>query len=180
MKKRTLFIGLVLIGIIALCVDAKSGNGGGKKSWKQAGRPTRSLYLDFDPARAIVGAHKQVGLTEEQIRELRSIEAHHHDELTKGRGAAQDAREELDRAMNQEPPDENTIRKSAERAILADAALVRARLQFWIEARQRLGKEPLMKIHEVMAKHLHDSTDDEPQNTTDIMPPQRPQLPAKD
>ena len=180
MKKRYLIIGLVFVTIAGWYVEAKSSNNGSKKGWRQTGHTMRSLYLDFDPAVALGSMHKQIGLTDEQIRELRSIEAHQHDELVKDRSVAQDAREELDRAMSQEPPEENTIRKSAERAILADAAAARARLQFWLEARQRLGKEPVTKIRQAMAKHLHDNAVDEPQNTTDIVPPQKPQLPAKD
>jgi len=180
MKKCYLVVGLIFIILAGLYAEAKSSSSGSKKAWRQIGHTVRSLYLDIDPAVTLGGLQKQISLTDEQVRELRSIEAHHHDELAKGRGVAQDAREELDHAMSQEPPDEGAIQKIAERAILADAAVERARLQFWMEARQRLGQEPLIKIRQAMAKHLHDNSEGESKNTTDIAPAERSQLPAKD
>lgn len=173
--------GLLLMTLAVIWVNAKSGNeSGGKKSWRQAIHTIRNLYLDIDPALVIISANRQTNFTDEQIRELRSLATRYQDTLAKNRGIAQDAREELDRAMLQDPLDENTVRKASERAILSDAASTRTRLQFWLEARQRLGKEPLTKLRQAMAKHLHSAIEDERSGSSEIIPPQKPQLPAKD
>lgn len=128
----------------------------------------------------IAVAGRQASITDEQSRELRSLGARHQNALIKNRGVAQAAREDLERAMVQEPRDASALRKMAESAILADAAATRTRLQFWLEARQRLGKEPLTKIRQALAKHLHDSAAEEASQRTDIVPAQATQLPAND
>jgi Spy/CpxP family protein refolding chaperone len=181
MKKSSFILSLFLVIAVAVSVNAKSdGEGSGKKNWRQAMHSTRNLYLDVDPALVIVSVNRQTNFTDEQIRELRSLATRYQDTLAKNRGIAQDAREELDRAMLQDPLDENAVRKATERAILSDAASTRTRLQFWLEARQRLGKEPLTKLRQAMAKHLHSTIEDKSPGGPEIIPPQRPQLPAKD
>lgn len=181
MKKNIVILGLLLALTTAAPGNAKAGGeGSGKKSWRQAMHTTRNLYLDVDPALVIVAVNRQTNLTDEQIRELRSLATRYQDTLAKNRGIAEDAREELERAMLQDPLDEEAVRKATERAILSDAASTRARLQFWLEARRRLGKEPLTKLRQAMAKHLHSTIEDKSSSSPEIIPPPKPQLPAKD
>ena len=180
MKTKGIVISLLITVVAVLFVQARSGGENSKKAWRQGTHPMRSLFLDIDPSLALGSAHKQSGFTDEQSRELRALEARHHDELIKGYGVAQDAREELERVMDREPLDESAVLKISERAILADAAVERARMQFWLEARQRMGKELLTKIRQTQGKHLRDIIEDEAAPSHGITPPQKPQLPLKD
>ena len=181
MKTKGILISLLIAVVAVFFVQARSGGEGNKKAWRQGTHPDRSLFLDIDPSLAIsTASKKQSGFTAEQSRELRSLEARHHDELIKGYGVAQDAREELERMMDREPLDESAVLKISERAILADAAVERARMQFWLEARQHMGKELLTKIRQTQGKHLHEISEDEASPNHGITPPQKPQLPLKD
>ena len=184
--KRCILVSSVLTMIaVVVVVNAKpAGDTGNKSGWKQPARvPVRSLYLDVDPARVLAMGHaaKQLELTEEQLRELRSLGTKYQNNFQREHSVAQEAREELDQAMSQEPVDENAVRKISERAILADANLERVRLQFWLEARQRLGKEAVAKIRQALLKPLRGGEPEENKRASDaIVPPQKPQLPAKD
>lgn len=184
MKKCILLFGVLVLFAAALLVHAAPGADGDKKGgWKQTGRLFRSLYLDVDPMQILTQrqAIKQFELTDEQIREVRSLGSKYQNSLPKERSVSQEARGELEQAMSAESIDENTVQKIAERAILADAALERVRLQFWLEIRQRLGQETFDKIRQVAAKRMRGGEADETKRpTNDIMPPQKQQLPAKD
>ena len=185
MKKYILISCVFAMVAAAALVSAKpAGDGGNKSGWKQPARmPVRSLYLDLDPARVLAMGHaaKQLELTEEQLRELRSLGTKYQNNFQREHSVAQEAREELEQAMSQEPVDENAVRKISERAILADANLERVRLQFWLDARQRLGKEVIAKIRQALLKPLRGGEAEENKRASDaIVPPQKPQLPAKD
>ena len=188
MNKRMMVAGLALLFAAAMFTQAKPNRTGrsdynGKTLLKPT-RPTgRSLYLDYDPAFvfSIGKSHHQFELTTEQLRQLRDLVLKFQEALPKEREVAQQAREELEKVMSTENPDEETIQRIADRAIVADSALLRGRLQFWLELRQRFGRTVFDKIQQTIYRHQRGLEEPVAKSANDeIFPAQKTELPAKD
>jgi Spy/CpxP family protein refolding chaperone len=150
---------------------------------KPAKPAAHSLYLDFDPNIVMVigKAHHQFGLTADQLQQLHKLVQKFQTMMPKEREVAQQARAELEKVMSAEKPDEVEIQRVSDRAIIADSALQRGRLQFWIELRQQFGKEVFEKVQQTIFRHQHGLADAAPQTmSAEIFPIQKVQLPAKD
>ena len=150
---------------------------------KPAKPAARSLYLDYDPNIVFVigKAHHQFGLTTEQQRLLRDLVLKVQGAMPKEREVSQQAREELEKVMSSGKPDEAEIQRISDRAIIADTALQRGRLQFWIELRQRFGKDVFENIQQTIFRHQHGLEDAAPPSPgAEIFPARKAELPAKD
>ena len=188
MNKYILVAGLALPLATALVTQAKPdqaerSRNSDKALLKPTRPPERSLYLDYDPAFvfSIGKTHHQFELNVEQLRQLRELVLKFQDAMPKERQVAQQARDELEKVMNATNHDEETIQRVADRAIVAESVLLRGRLQFWLELRQRMGRDVFEKIQQTIYRHQHRIEDHTPKSTTDeIFPAKRPELPAKD
>ncbi|MCX7006187.1 MAG: periplasmic heavy metal sensor [Kiritimatiellaeota bacterium] len=188
MNQHILLAGLVVMAMSAPLVWAKPDraerpNHAARELLKPAKPAARSLYLDYDPNIVFVigKTHHQFGLTVDQLRQLHELVLKFQNEMPKEREVAQQAREELEKVMSTEKPDEAVIQKISDRAIMADSALQRGRLQFWIELRQRFGKDVFEKVQQTIFRHQHGIEDATPKSANEeIFPAQKPELPAKD
>lgn len=154
-----------------------------KQLLKPAKPPTRSLYLDCDPniVFTVGKATREFGLTPDQFRQLRELVLKFQGEMPKEREVAQQARIELEKVMGNDQPDETEIQRISDRAISADSFLQRGRLQFWIELRQRFGKDVFDKIQQTIFRHQHRLEEEPPKSAiAEIFPAKQPALPAKD
>jgi len=150
---------------------------------KPAKPATHSLYLDFDPHIVLVigKTHHQFGLTPEQLQQLHALVQKYQTVMPKEREVAQQAREELEKVMRATQPNEEEIQRVSDRAIIADSALQRDRLQFWLELRQRFGKDVFEKIQQTIFRHQHGLEDAAPKFANDeIFPAKNIELPAKE
>ena len=183
MNTHRLLSGLILIAVAAYWVQAKPDRAGDQALLKPARPAARSLYLDYDPnvVFTIGKAHHQFGLAPEQLRQLRELVLKFQNEIPKEREVAQQARAELEKVMIADKPDADEIQRLSDRAIIADSALQRSRLQFWIELRQRFGRDGFEKIQQTIFRHQHGLEDAAPKSANEeIFPAQQPELPAKD
>ncbi len=145
--------------------------------------PGRSLYLDFDPAIVLgIGkSHRHFDLTPEQLRQLSALVLKYQEAQPKEREVAQQARDELEKLMSAEKPDAEAIQKVADRAIVAESVLLRNRVQFWLELRQRFGPAVFENIQQTSYRHLNRTAEPPAKSANDdIFPSKRPDLPAKD
>jgi len=188
MNTHLLMAGLLVLALTASLAQAKPDRAERLKRadrviLKPAKPATRSLYLDFDPNIVLVigKSHHQFELMPEQLRQLHELVQKFQSELPKEREVAQQAREALEKVMSADKPDEEEIQRISDRAILADSALQRGRMQFWVELRQRFGKDVFEKIQQTIFRHQHGLEDAAPKSANDeIFPAQKPELPAKD
>ena len=188
MNKFILMAGLIgsigLAPLVGAKPDKAERTNHADRALLKPAKPTaRSLYLDYDPNIVFVigKSHHQFGLTGEQQRLLRDLVLKFQNEMPKEREVAQQARDELEKVMSAEKPDEAEIQRISDRAIIADSALQRGRLQFWIELRQRFGKDVFEKVQQTIFRHQHGIEDTAPKSANDeIFPAQKPQLPARD
>ena len=185
MNQRILWAGCAVFVAATLCGQAKPDrpSHADRVLLKPAQPAVRSLYLDFDPNIVFVigRAHHQFGLTPEQLQQLHALVQKYQTVMPKEREVAQQAREELEKVMGAAQPDGAEIQRVSDRAIVADSALQRDRLQFWIELRQRLGKEVFEKIQQTIFRHQHGLEDAAPKSANaEIFPAQNIELPAKE
>jgi hypothetical protein len=188
MNKHMLVLGLALLLTTGFLVQAKPdrterSTRSDKALLKPTRPPGRSLYLDYDPAfvLSIGKSHHQFDLKPEQIRQLHSLVLKFQEALPKERAVAQQARDELEKEMNAEKPDEAVVQRIADRASVAEAVLLRGRLQFWLELRQKFGREVFEKIQQTIYRHLNRIEEPVAKFGNDeIFPAKKPELPAKD
>ena len=184
MNKFILLAGIIAGVALVPLAGAKDHAGRAERAAvKPAKSAARSLYLDYDPNIVLVigKSHHQFGLTTEQQKLLHELVVKFQGEMPKEREVAQQAREELEKVMSAEKPDESEIQRVSDRAIIADSTLQRGRLQFWIELRQRFGKDCFETIQQTIFRHQHGIEDAAPKSATaEIFPTQKIELPAKE
>lgn len=188
MNKTMLLAGLIAGVVLVQPADAKPDKTERSKHAERAvvkpAKPAaRSLYLDYDPNIVLVigKTHHQFGLTAAQQKLLHELVVKFQGEMPKEREVAQQAREELEKVMSAEKPDETEIQRVSDRAISADSTLQRGRLQFWIELRQRLGKDCFETIQQTIFRHQHGLGEVAAKSATaEIFPTQKIELPAKE
>ena len=188
MENTRRLAGLLLLLILPVFAPAKPdrperSNHNDKALLKPTRPPERSLYLDFDPAfvLAMGKSHHHFELSAEQLRQLQGLVLKFQEAMPKEREVAQQAREELEKAMSAEKCDAELILRIADRAIVAESVLLRGRLQFWIELRQRMGCEVFEKVQQTIYRHLNRIEEPVTKSATDdIFPAKKPELPAKD
>jgi hypothetical protein len=185
MKKSFVLVACALLLATSLEATAKPERvvRNDKALLKPTRPPGRSLYLDFDPAivLAIGKSRQRFELSAEQLRQLQNLVAKFQEALPKEREVAQQARDELEKLMAAEKTDEQAIQRAADRAIVAESVLLRGRMQFWLELRQRFGGDVFEKIQQTCYRHLNRSAEPAAKSANDdIFPAKPPELPAKD
>ena len=149
-----------MVGLMAAGGTVWAANGGGKRAPEKRGCEMKS----FEPGpgggiRWLIhdeDAAKKLGVTEDQLNQLREMTYQGEIQQVKSRADLDVARLELRHLIDSANPTEEAIGQAVDKVSGLEAQLEKARISEMLKTRQILGEEIMGKIREAMKDRMHE------------------------
>lgn len=153
--KKWMWITVLAVPLAAGSAWAQPPGGCGMGRMQGMGGPACTGWIVHNPEKA-----KELGVTDDQVAELRDIAYKARLQTIKLRAESETARVELEQLMSADQPDEAAILKAVENAGRIETEIQKARVQETLRVRAMLGEEQVAKLRNALCEQREERRGD--------------------